>query len=124
MAVCAFLFLWAFQPFSPTVLYLYMTGEMGLSESFYGYNQALLSAAAVVAAVAYGFYCRRIRFTALIHLSIAAGVACTGAYRAGAARAAGEGARGLTCGPSQVHQQERSLPADAGRLPRHKEDSR
>lgn len=80
LAVCAFLFLWSFQPFSPTVLYLYMTDEMELTERFYGYNQALLSAAAVVAAVAYGFYCRRIRFGVLIHLSIAAGVACTGAY--------------------------------------------
>lgn len=80
LAVCAFLFLWSFQPFAPSVLYLYMTEEMGLSESFYGYNQALLSAAAVVAAVAYGFYCRRVRFTTLIHLSIAAGVACTAAY--------------------------------------------
>jgi predicted MFS family arabinose efflux permease len=80
LAVCAFLFLWSFQPFSPSVLYLYVTEEVGLSEQFYGYKMALLSSAAVVASIAYGFYCRRVRFMTLIHLSIAAGVACTTAY--------------------------------------------
>lgn len=80
LAVCAFLFLWSFQPFSPSVLYVYVTEEIGLSEQFYGYKMALLSAAAVIGSVAYGFYCRRVAFMTLIHLSIAAGVACTGAY--------------------------------------------
>lgn len=80
LAVCAFLALWSFQPFSPSVLYLYVTEEIGLSEQFYGYKIALLSSAAVVASIAYGFYCRRVRFMTLIHLSIAAGVACTTAY--------------------------------------------
>lgn len=80
LAVCAFLFLWSFQPFSPSVLYVYVTRELGLSEQFYGYKMALLSLAAVAGSVAYGFYCRRVRFMTLIHLSIAAGVACTGAY--------------------------------------------
>jgi len=80
LAVCAFLFLWSFQPFSPSVLYVYATREIGLSEQFYGYKMALLSSAAVFGSVAYGFYCRRVAFMTLIHLSIAAGVACTTAY--------------------------------------------
>lgn len=80
LAVGAFLFLWSFQPFSPSVLYIYATREIGLSEQFYGTTMALLSLAAVAGSVAYGFYCRRVRFMTLIHLSIAAGVACTGAY--------------------------------------------
>jgi MFS family permease len=80
LAVCAFLFLWSFQPFSPSVLYVYVTEEIGLSEQFYGYKMALLSTAAVAGSVAYGFYCRRVRFMTLIHLSIAAGVVCTTAY--------------------------------------------
>lgn len=80
LAVCAFLFLWSFNPFSMSVLYLFMTQEMGLSEQFYGNNIALLSVGAVAASVAYGFYCRRVRFVLLIHLSILAGVINTAAY--------------------------------------------
>lgn len=80
LSVLGFLFLWSFQPFNPSVLYVYVTEEIGLSEQFYGYKMALLSSAAVIGSVAYGFYCRRVAFMTLIHLSIAAGVACTGAY--------------------------------------------
>lgn len=47
---------------SPTVLYLYMTDETGLSDRFYGYHQALPAAAAVVATAASGFSRRRTRF--------------------------------------------------------------
>jgi predicted MFS family arabinose efflux permease len=80
LAVAAFLFLWTFNPFSMSVLYLFMTREMGLSEQFYGNNIALLAAGAVAASFAYGFYCRRVPFGALIHLSIVTGVASTAAY--------------------------------------------
>jgi len=36
LAVAGFLFLWNFNPFSYSVLYVHMTREMGLSEQFYG----------------------------------------------------------------------------------------
>jgi len=79
-AVAAFIFLWNFNPFSTSVLYMHMTRNMGLSEQFYGNTVSVLAAASVAASIAYYFYCRRLRFERLIHLSIAAGVASTLAY--------------------------------------------
>ncbi|TFH50457.1 MAG: MFS transporter [Lysobacterales bacterium] len=79
-SVAVFLFLWNFNPFSTSVLYLHMTRSMGLSEQFYGNTVSILAVAAVAASIAYYFYCRRVRFELLIHLSIAAGVASTLAY--------------------------------------------
>ncbi len=80
LAVAAFLFLWSFNPFSMSVLYLFMTQELGMSEQFYGNNIALLAVAALAASVAYGLYCRRVPFGRLIHLSIVTGVLSTAAY--------------------------------------------
>jgi len=72
-----FLFLWNFNPFNTAVLHLHMTGELGFSQQFYGNTVSLVAAAAVVASIAYGFYCRRIPFPILIHLSIVLGIAST-----------------------------------------------
>jgi Na+/melibiose symporter-like transporter len=79
-AVAAFLFLWSFNPFSTSVLYLHMTRSMGLSEQYYGNTVSVLAAASVVASIAYYFYCRHLRFEQLLHLSIGAGVISTLAY--------------------------------------------
>ena len=76
----AFLFLWSFNPFSSTVLYLHMTRTLGLSEQFYGNTVSVLAVAAVLACIAYGFYCRRVPFKWLIHVAIVAGIASTLAY--------------------------------------------
>jgi MFS family permease len=80
VAVGAFLLLWSFNPFSSTVLYLYMTQELELSEQLHGNSVALFSLAAAIASALYGFYCRRVPFRALVHASIALGVASTLAY--------------------------------------------
>jgi predicted MFS family arabinose efflux permease len=78
--VGGFLFLWNFNPFSQTVLYLHMTRAMGLGEQFYGYTVSLLAAACVAASAGYGLYCRRVPMRTLVHASIALGVVATLAY--------------------------------------------
>jgi predicted MFS family arabinose efflux permease len=80
LAVAAFLFLWSFNPFNVTVLQLYMTNELGLSEQFYGHMYSLQSAAQVAACLAYGLYCRRVPLRWLLHASIVAGILATVAY--------------------------------------------
>jgi predicted MFS family arabinose efflux permease len=57
-----------------------MTRELGFSEQFYGYTVSLDALAAIAASVAYGFYCRRVPFRLLVHLSIVAGIVATLAY--------------------------------------------
>jgi MFS family permease len=80
LVAAAFLFLWNFNPFSSSVQYVYMVRDLGLSEQFYGNTMSLFAAAAIVASLAYGFYCRRVPFGWLIQLSIVAGVLSTLAY--------------------------------------------
>jgi MFS family permease len=80
LAAAAFLFLWSFNPFSTSVLYVYMTGHLGISEGFYGLTVSLLSVGAIAGSLAYGLYCRRVPLPWLIHLAIAAGVLSTLAY--------------------------------------------
>jgi MFS family permease len=80
LAAAGFLFLWSFNPFNTAVLYVYMTRDMGMSEQFYGNTISVLSMAAIVASVAYGLYCRRVRFRLLIHTSIITGILATVAY--------------------------------------------
>ncbi len=72
LAVGGFLFLLNFNPFSSTVLYLRMTSDLGWSEQFSGNCTSLASVGSVLGSIAYGFYCRRVRFSLLIHLGIAA----------------------------------------------------
>lgn len=78
--VGGFLFLWNFNPFSQTVLYLHMTRAMGLREQFYGHTVSLLALACIAASVAYGFYCRLVPMRRLVHASIALGIMATLAY--------------------------------------------
>jgi MFS family permease len=80
LAAALFVFLWSFNPFSTSVLYIYATQDMGLSETFYGTTVSLVSLGAMIASLAYGTYCRRFSFTALIHLSIVSGILATLAY--------------------------------------------
>jgi predicted MFS family arabinose efflux permease len=80
LLAAAFLFLWNFNPFSSSVQYVYMVRDLGLSEQFYGNTMSLFAAAAIVASLAYGFYCRRVPFGWLIQLSILSGVLSTLAY--------------------------------------------
>ena len=87
LLAAAFLFLWNFNPFSSSVQYIYMVRDLGLSEQFYGNTMSIFALAAVVASLAYGFYCRRVPFGWLIHLSIVSGVLSTLAYWGLAGRA-------------------------------------
>lgn len=80
LGVGGFLFLWNFNPFSSTVLYVHMTRELGLSEQFYGGMVSLDAVASVVACLCYGLYCRRVPFRLLVHLSIVTGILATVAY--------------------------------------------
>ena len=82
LPIGAFLFLWNFNPFSNTVLHLHMTRALGFSERFYGRTVALTAVVSIVASVAYGLYCRRIRMSILVHLSIILGVVSTLGYGA------------------------------------------
>ncbi len=80
LAVGGFLFLWTFNPFSSAVLYMHMTSVMKFNEQFFGNTEALSSVAQMIASVAYGFYCRRLKTATLIHLSIFLGVVSTLGY--------------------------------------------
>jgi len=80
LAAAAFLFLWSFNPFSMSVLYLHMTQQLGISEQFYGFTISLLSVGAIAGSLAYATYCRRVPMSRLIHLAILAGVLSTLAY--------------------------------------------
>jgi predicted MFS family arabinose efflux permease len=80
VAVGAFLFLWSFNPFAASVLYLHATIEIGLTEQEFGNATSWLGVGAVLGSIAYGFYCRRVPFRWLIHASIALGVVSTLAY--------------------------------------------
>lgn len=80
LAAGGFLFLFNFNPFSQTVLQLHVTDVLGHSQQFYGNLVAVLSVAAIAASVAYGAYCRRVRFDRLIHIAIATGIVSTVAY--------------------------------------------
>jgi len=75
-----FIFLWNFNPFLTAVLQFHMTENMSFSQSFYGETISLQAIASVVASVAYGFYCRKVSFRALLHMSITLGIASTLAY--------------------------------------------
>ncbi len=79
-AAAAFVFLWSFNPFSTSVLYVYCTKELGLSEQSFGVTVSLLSVGAVLASVAYGTYCRRVPLGMLIYGSIVFGILSTLAY--------------------------------------------
>jgi predicted MFS family arabinose efflux permease len=86
LTAAAFIVLWNFNPFSTTVLYVYMTDDLKLGEQFYGATVSVLSVGAITASLAYGAYCRRVPLKWLIHLSILAGVLATLAYAALAGR--------------------------------------
>lgn len=80
LAAAGFLFLWNFNPFSSAIQQYYMTSRLGLSEQFYGNTVSVSAAGSVVACIAYGWYCRRLSPSWLIHLSILCGILTTLCY--------------------------------------------
>jgi MFS family permease len=80
LILCVFVFFWDFNPLWVSVLYLHITDTLGFSEQVYGNAYSLFSVGALVASIAYGFYCRRVRAGHLMHVSIAAGIAANLVY--------------------------------------------
>lgn len=80
VGVGSFLFLWTFNPFSTTVLYMHMTEKLGMSEQFYGTTTSIMSVASIAACVAYGAIATRVRARPLMHASIVLGVLATLLY--------------------------------------------
>lgn len=77
LGVASFLFLWRFNPFSSSVLYLHLTERLGISEQRYGVLASVTAAAAIAGAAAFGALNRRLPTRALVHASIALGVLTT-----------------------------------------------
>jgi predicted MFS family arabinose efflux permease len=80
VVVGLFAFVWSFNPFTQSVLYMHMTDGLGYSEDFYGKNVSLVAVGSLLACIAYGVYCRFLPMRKLIHLSIAAGILSSWVY--------------------------------------------
>jgi MFS family permease len=80
VVVGLFLFVWHFNPFSQSVLYLHMTKTMRFSEEFYGRTISLLAVGSLLACIGYGLYCQRISMRWLVPLAIVCGVLSTLVY--------------------------------------------
>lgn len=80
LAMGCFLLLLNFNPFSVAVLQSHMTQVLNWEDQFYGHTVSLQAAAAVVASVAYGSYCRRLSIRWLVNWGIVLGVLATAAY--------------------------------------------
>jgi Na+/melibiose symporter-like transporter len=80
LTIAAFLFLWNFNPFTTSVLYMHMVQNMGFTEQLYGHTLSIQAFGSLIASVAYGLYCRRLTVAQLVHLSITTGVLATLAY--------------------------------------------
>lgn len=81
--VGAFLFVWHFNPFTQSVLYLHMTktlARQGMNNSFYGDTISMLAVGSIAACVSYGVYCRKLPMRWMVPLAVAGGVASTLSY--------------------------------------------
>ena len=80
IVVGLFVFVWSFNPFTQSVLYMHMTAKLGFSEDFYGKTVSLIAAGSLAACVAYGIYCRYVPMRQLMHLSIVTGIISSWIY--------------------------------------------
>lgn len=80
IVVGLFVFVWSFNPFTQSVLYMHMTDKLHFSDDFYGKTVSLVAAGSLAACVAYGIYCRTVAMRWLVHLSIVAGIASSWVY--------------------------------------------
>ena len=72
LAVCALLTLWSFNPVWGSVLYVHMTEDLGFSEQDFGNVTSAFFLGSLIGSVGYGIYCRSVRLSTLLHLSILA----------------------------------------------------
>ena len=80
LTVCALLTLWSFNPVWGSVLYLHMTEGLGFSEQAYGNVTSAFFAGSLLGSVGYGIYCRSVRLSVLLHLSILAAIVSNAVY--------------------------------------------
>ena len=80
LAVCALLTLWSFNPVWGSVLYLHMTEGLGFSEQDFGNVTSAFFAGSLIGSVGYGIYCRSVRLSTLLHLSILAAIVSNAVY--------------------------------------------
>jgi len=83
LTVCALLTLWSFNPVWGSVLYLHMTEGLGFSEQAYGNVTSAFFAGSLLGSVGYGIYCRSVRLSVLLHLSILAAIVSNAVYMTG-----------------------------------------
>ena len=82
-SVGAFLFVWHFNPFTQSVLYLHMTKTLasrGMNDSFYGDTISMLAVGSIAACASYGVYCRKVPMRWMVPMAILGGVISTLAY--------------------------------------------
>jgi predicted MFS family arabinose efflux permease len=80
-AAAIFLILWAFNPFSDTVLHVHMKQHLGFSEQFFGETVTWSALASMAGTLAYGAIRSRIKnFRLLLHAAIVLGIVSTIAY--------------------------------------------
>jgi hypothetical protein len=79
-SVGAFLFVWHFNPFTQSVLYLHMTKTRGMSDAFYGDTISLLAVGSIAACASYGVYCRKVSLRWMVPMAILGGIVSTLSY--------------------------------------------
>ena len=80
LAICALLTLWSFNPVWGTVLYLHMTEGLGFSEQSFGNVTSAFFAGSLIGSIGYGVYCRSVRLSTLLHLSILTAIVSNAIY--------------------------------------------
>ena len=78
--ICALLTLWSFNPVWGSVLYLHMTEGLGFSEQDFGNVTSAFFAGSLIGSIGYGIYCRSVRLSTLLHLSILAAIVSNAVY--------------------------------------------
>ncbi|HMK41140.1 MAG TPA: hypothetical protein VK451_06235 [Methyloceanibacter sp.] len=80
LAVCALLTLWSFNPVWGSVLYVHMTEDLGFSEQQFGNVTSAFFLGSLLGSIGYGIYCRSVRLSRLLHISIIAAVVSNAVY--------------------------------------------
>ena len=80
LGICALLTLWSFNPLWGSVLYLHMTEGLGFSEQDFGNVTSAFFAGSLIGSIGYGLYCRSVRLSTLLHLSILAAIVSNAVY--------------------------------------------
>jgi hypothetical protein len=80
LAVCALLTLWSFNPLWGSVLYVHMTEDLGFSEQQFGDVTSAFFLGSLLGSIGHGIYCRSVRLSSLLHISIIAAVISNAVY--------------------------------------------